>query len=179
MPYQILVPNSEIDKSDVYGTYTDIDDGESHDSAATVISCMILDPSDGYITVGFTNPTPMGTITSVELHIVGRIDNLAVDVGYVTPYIGYVVGDDYYGIGGSGYYAFPNTSFTEFSKTWAISPHTGVAWTWSDLTDLTLYMEMSINVVSGSHYVDVTSAYLKINHTNSPSSSGQIIGFGW
>jgi len=172
MPYQILVPNSEIDKNDIYGTYTAIDDGETHDRGATAISCMLVDPNEGDIEVGFSNPVAAGTITSVELHVVGHISDLGVDYGYITPYLH--IGSNYYGIGGWGYYLFESTSWTEFSKTWLTNP-AGGAWAWTDLTDLSLLMEMCIET-DGFGYVECTSAYLKVNYILPAAGGAQIIG---
>lgn len=178
MAYQILVPTSDvhIDADGDYGIYPLgssnyyllVDDGESHDSDATYISGGKKYSKFVYADFGLSNPVRVGTIDSVELHVIAKKTSSAI-TGYLDRYIT-THGLNY------GTYATVTTSYVDYTNTWSTNPKTGVAWTWDEVDALMATVGLAISS-DEYYYVRVTSIYIKVNFTPPAGAGGpQIIG---
>ncbi len=181
MAYQILVPTSDvyIDADEDYGIfplgssnyYLLVDDGESHDSNATYIYGESIFPNYVYAEFGLSNPVRVGTIDSVELHVIAKKTSSAI-TGYLDRYI--TTHGKVYGT----YDAAVTTSYVDYTNTWSTNPKTGVAWTWDEVDALTATVGLAVSWIEYYYYyVNVTSIYIKVNFTPPAGAGGaQIIG---
>ena len=181
MAYQILVPTWDvyIGADGDYGIYPLgsskyyllVDDGESHDSDATYISGRKQYPNYVYATFGLSNPVRVGTIDSVELHVIAKKTSSAI-TGYLNRYI------TTHGVGYGTNDATVTTSYVDYTNTWSTNPNTGVAWTWDEVDALTATVGLAISS-AGDYYVNVTSIYIKVNTPPAGAGGAQIIGLPW
>jgi len=181
MAYQILVPTSDvyIEADEDYGIYPLdssnyyllVDDGESHDNDATYIGGRKEYSNYVHAYFGLSNPVRVGTIDSVELHVIARKTSPNI-TGYLNRYI-ITHGVDY-----GTYNATVTTSYVDYTNTWSMNPNTGVAWTWDEVDALTATVGLAVS--SPYYYVIVTSIYIKVNFTPPAGAGGpQIIGLPW
>jgi len=179
MAYQILVPTSDvyIGADGYYGIYPlgssnyylRVDDGESHDSDATYIAGRKQYSDYVYAEFGLSNPVRVGTIDSVELHVIAKKTSSAI-TGYLNRYI------TTHGVGYGTFDAIVTTSYVDYTNTWSTNPNTGVAWTWDEVDALTAIVGMAISSTE-YYYVIITNIYIKVNFTPPAGAGGaQIIG---
>lgn len=112
---------------------------ESSDSDSTYV--YTTSTSSRYDTYNIPDTTLSGlTIQSITVHIVARGTSISYD-GYARPTIL---------IGGTRYYPSNyidlTTSYAEYTNSWTTNPNGGSAWTWTDINNLEIGVQMYASV---------------------------------
>jgi hypothetical protein len=112
---------------------------------------------DKYHTWQFTN-FPYSSINSVTLYLKAK-DSGGVATGIIVPLVT---------IGGTNYYGSASgltSSYATYSKTWNVSPSTGLAWSQTELNNARFGSRLSYSNLSAAEEIRLTYAYIVVDYT--------------
>jgi hypothetical protein len=135
-------------------SYTSVDGGLSYNDSDYVYATAI---NSGIAVYGLTAPSELSaTIDRVHIYARTRSENAAYFFYYN---VGFVIGGTIYnGINTS----FHDVSWVNRYQTWATNPNTGLSWTWSGVSGISLILTLTSN---GSAAVYCSELYAKVDYT--------------